>query len=231
MKLEVDVPGDSVGNVLARNGLRDPMTIGGDQLPAANSALIALDQAQGGALIPTTIQAFDMFDDETHEEGAMEPDGIYGNRLTGLTRFEGNYTFRGIDPKTTTVNTKTLGTLSGGRKRVLVTVTPKDLYGNFLGPGRIGDFEVGDLPGSQPQGPLVDAGDGSYVQEVAWDPTFGLGPGLALTQPDRPPVIAGKPASTPARPSRGCFLLLLVAVLAILLTVLTTARNGSADDE
>jgi hypothetical protein len=254
MKLEVDVPGESVGNVLARNGLRDPMTIGGDQLPAANSALIALDQAQGGALIPTTIQAFDMFDDETHEEGAMEPDGIYGNRLTGLTRFEGNYTFRaravfgdvcqtsretswsvyvsaGIDPKTTTVNTKTLGTLSGGRKRVLVTVTPKDLYGNFLGPGRIGDFEVGDLPGSQPQGPLVDAGDGSYVQEVAWDPTFGLGPGLALTQPDRPPVIAGKPASTPARPSRGCFLLLLVAVLAILLTVLTTARNGSADDE
>ena len=202
------------------------MTIGGDQLPATNSALIALDQAQGGGLIPTTIQAFEMFDDETHEEGAMEPDGVFGTPLIGLTRFEGNYTFRaraifgdacqtaretswsvyvsaGIDPKTTTVDTKTLGPLSGGRKRVLVTVAPKDVYGNFLGPGRIGEFEVRDLPGSQPVGPLTDAGDGSYMQEVAWDPTLGFGPGVALTQPDRPPVIASTPASTPARPSTG----------------------------
>jgi len=254
MTLEVEAPGESVGNVLARNGLGESITIGGDQLPATNSALIALDQAQGGALIPTTLLAFDMFDDETHEEGAMEPDGVYGNHLSGLTRFEGNYTFRaravfgevcqtsretswsiyvspGIDPKTTTVNTKTVGMLSGGRKRVLVTVTPKDVYGNFLGPGRVGDFEIRDLLGSQPVGPLIDAGDGSYAQEVAWDPTLGLGPGVALTQPDRPPVIARTPASTSARPSKSCFWLLLVAVLAILLRILGSARTGSDDDD
>ncbi|HAF09795.1 MAG TPA: hypothetical protein DCK98_06910 [Chloroflexi bacterium] len=248
MTLEVEVPGESVGNVLARSGLHDPMSIGGDQLSAAASTLIALDQAQGGALIPTELRTFELFDDETHEEGALEPDGVYGNPLVGLTRHEGNYTFHaravfgdacqtsrettwsayvsiGIDPITTAVKTTTLGALPGGRKRVRITVTPKDRYGNYLGPGRLGDFELRELAGSQPLGPLTDAGDGSYVQDVAWDLASGRGPGVTLDQPGRPPVIASPPAPASGRASKGCLFLLVLALVAILSSLVVNAGS------
>lgn len=254
MTLEVEVPGESVGNVLARSGLRDAITVGGDQFPAPASTLIALDQAQGGALIPTTLQSFALFDDETHEEGALEPDGVYGNPLAGLTRHEGNYTFRaravfgdgcltsrettwsvyvatGVDPSTTTIKTTTLGTLPDGRTHVRVTVTPKDRYRNYLGPGRIDDFDLRELTGSEPIGPLIDAGDGSYTQELAWDPASSFGPGVTLTQPGRPTVVASEPTAAPDRLSRGCWLLVLVALVAILLRIGAGARNESDQTE
>ena len=173
---------------------------------------------------------------------------MYGNPLVGLTRQEGNYTFHaravfgdacqtsrettwsayvsiGIDPITTAVKTTTMGALPGGRKRVRITVTPKDRYGNYLGPGRLGDFELRELAGSQPLGPLTDAGDGSYVQDVAWDLASGQGPGVTLDQPGRPPVIASPPAPASGRASKGCLFLLVLALVAILSSLVVNAGS------
>lgn len=248
MTVEVETPGESIGNVLTRAGLGEATVVGGEQLPAPASRLLALEQGQAGGLIPTTLQTFPLFDDETHEEGALEPDGVYGNPLIGLTRYEGNYTFHaravfgegcttarevtwsvyvspGIDPVTTIATTTNLGPAADGRTRIRVTVTPKDVYGNFIGPGRSGEFEIRPLPANELVGPLVDAGDGSYVQEVAWESGSGARPGVTLGQPGRPPLVAGSPAEAPV--SRGCLSLALLAAVALLLWIIATTRRTS----
>ena len=66
----------------------------GDQLDSRTATLIALEQARGHPLIPTSLQTFELFDDEAHDDGALEPDGVYGNWLDDLTRHEGHFTFR-----------------------------------------------------------------------------------------------------------------------------------------
>lgn len=157
----------------------------------------------------------------------MEPDGIFGNPLADLTVTEGNYTFRavaefvdgctasretfwsaqvevGIDAGRTTASTTVLGTASDGRRHVRVTVTPRDAFGNHLGPGRIGQFDVAPTSGSELTGALVDLGDGSYVHDVFWEPEPGSArPGLIITQPDRPPWTC--PRRRPERAAGGCY--------------------------
>jgi hypothetical protein len=58
--------------------------------------LRALESASGKPVITYADQNFDLFDDSLHEDGAMEPDGIFGNPLTDLLKTEGQYTFRAV---------------------------------------------------------------------------------------------------------------------------------------
>jgi hypothetical protein len=170
----------------------------------------------------------------------MEPDGIFGNPLADLTATEGNLTFRavaefgdgctasretfwsaqvdvGIDPGRTTVSTTVLETASDGRRQVRVTVTPRDTFGNHLGPGRIGEFDVAPALGSELTGALVDLGDGSYAHDVLWEHGLG-GPGLIITQPERPPVDVSSPAA--GKIGRWLLWLLLLLVIVLLAIVL-----------
>jgi hypothetical protein len=163
-------------------------------------------------LIPTTTDIFPLFDGGEHEDGAIEDDGMFGNRLDDLALFEGDYTLHaratfgnacsssrelfwsdyvsvGIDPNTTQVITQTTGFLNDGRTQISISLTPRDRYGNFLGPGRPDAFQLtGDI-GTETIGQVVDVGNDSYIQDVAWDPTFGAPPGLVIAQPEREPVL------------------------------------------
>jgi hypothetical protein len=138
-------------------------------------------------------------------------------------RVEGNYTFRalatygdecmatreaswsiyvsiGIDPDNTSVTAEPVGPLPDGRTRVHVTFTPRDRYGNYLGPGRADSFDVQVHEGCELLGAVKDEGDGSYTQDVACDPESDEPPGLVITQPERPPVVLHP--TPPARPGR-----------------------------
>jgi len=98
-----------------------------------------------------------------------------------------------------------------------VTITPKDKYGNNLGPGRGDGIAITGIPGTTVTGPAVDNGDGTYTVPVSWDPGPGYDPGVGIGQPGRPPVVGGR------KPRRRCWAckllvcLLLLLVLALLL--------------
>jgi hypothetical protein len=241
--LEIEAPDNGTGNVLVESGLRSATEPDGDTLDPRASTLIALENEKGSELITRTTQSFELFDDGDHFDGGMEPDGVFADVLTGMTRHEGNYTFRArasygdvcqgtrevswsiyvgiaIDPDATTVTAETVGTLPDGRDQVRVTFTPRDRFGNHLGPGRLESFEIAPLAGDELIGSVTDQGDGTYTQDVARDPGAVTEPGVSVTQPERPPV-----ALTPSKGKVGCppwlwwLLVLGWALLVILLIV------------
>jgi hypothetical protein len=217
MTLEVDTPTDGTGNILTGTGLRPPQMVGGDQLDARATTLIQLEQESGGTLVGTVTRNFPLYDDgERDGDGALEHDGVFGNPLTDLLRFEGNYSFHararyghdcigtretmwttyvsvGIDPGNTTVTTVPGGTGPGGCVIVRTTLTPRDRYGNHVGPGRASAFDLAPQAGSTIVGGVHDNGNGSYTVDLCWDPDSGLPPGVVVTQPDRPPVTVPVP--------------------------------------
>jgi hypothetical protein len=97
----------------------------------------------------------------------------------------------GIDPAKTKVSTEKLMTLPDGRELIRITFKPQDLYGNYLGPGRLGSFEVQPQQSSSLIGEVRDLGNGSYEQEVIWDPNSVNPPLIGIAQPERPSVIIG----------------------------------------
>jgi len=216
IKLDVEVPQQGTGNILTQTGLRAATDKDGDTLDARASTLIALEKERG-TLIPTTTKTFELVDDgDLDGDGALEPDGVFGRPLTDLALFEGTYTFHavatygeectgtreaswstyvsiGIDPGNTDVKTDPIGTGPGGCVLVRATMTPRDRYGNHLGPGRADSFQVTGQAGSTPVGAVRDNGDGSYSIDLCWDPDSPNPPGVIVTQPDRPPVVVPLP--------------------------------------
>jgi hypothetical protein len=220
--LDVDAPGEGTGNILTVTGLHAARLIDGDQLDARASTLIDLEQAKNAPLVTTTNHVFELFDDgELDGDGTLEPDGVFGNPIKDLLNKEGNYAFHakatygehctgtretfwtlyvsvGIDPDCTKVTSETVATLSDGRQRLRLTFKPCDGLGNYVGPGRGGSFTVTPQPGTTPTGPVTDNGDGTYTQDVVWDPASFDPPRVGISQPDRPSVVIGTP-------SRGLF--------------------------
>jgi V8-like Glu-specific endopeptidase len=212
--VDIDLPQEGTGNILTQTGLRPAVEIDGDQLDARASTLIALEKERG-PLVPVTTTVFELVD-EGDEDGdwALEPNGVYGKPLKDLSRYEGSYTFHakaaygdgcggtrettwtlyvavGVDPGKTEVTSTSLGTGPDGREQVVLTFTPRDRYGSYVGPGRAGDLEVVPLPGTRPQGPVRDLGNGSYQVDVTWDPESADPPRVGIGQPERPPVVIG----------------------------------------
>jgi hypothetical protein len=252
VRVEIESPANGTGNALTGRALGEATVVGGDQLDRRSSTLIGMEQTQGGTLIPTATNVYQLYDDGDKDgDYALEPNGVFGNVLTDKLRFEGNYTFHaratyghdctgareamwstyvsvGIDPGKTKVEPVATTDVGGGRKQVTIRLTPQDVYGNPLGPGRSDQFSVTATGGSTPNSPVVDRGDGTYDVGVLWDPDLSPEPGVVIVQPDRPPVTV-TPSGTPGTPSgtkTGCpiwvvallVVLLLIAVLVILVT-------------
>lgn len=220
VRVDVTMPREGTGNVLTAAGLGATGELGGDQIDARTNTLIGLERSRGTELIPTITQSYELFGDgEMNGTGSLEPDGVYGNPLGDITRYEGNYTFHakatygetctgtrettwsmyvhvGIDPEQTETETETLGTRPDGTVRVRIRFTPRDRFGNYLGPGRLDAFQVDPQPGSTLTGGVNDEGDGSYTQDVDWDPESAEPPTISVSQPGRPPLVI--PLPTPA---------------------------------
>ncbi len=222
--VDVKRPNQGTGNILTGSGLQAAGSLGGDVIDARTKTLKALEQAAGGTLITTSTQTIPLFDDgELDGDGTLEPDGIFGNPQPDLLRQEGTYQFHahatygencsgaretawavyvsvGIDPGQTVVTADPLGPGPGGCQRLRLTFTPRDRYGNYVGPGRAGSFGIQGQPGSSLTGGVTDLGNGSYTQEVCWDADSGNPPGIGVEQPDRPVVVVT--ANPPAAAAR-----------------------------
>src|SRR5260370_32069369 len=202
----------SVGTILSQAKLGAPITIAGDTIPARQATLMAIEAAQGRPVVTYTDQTFDLFDDPANTAGAFEAGGNFGNQLQNLLTAEGDYKFHakatygegctttrefvwsvhvdvGVDPSNSVTTVNLTGTGSGGQRTGTVTVTPRDQYGNDLGPCRGDGGAITGASGTVGTGPIVDNGHGSYTVPIAWNPGSGSGPGLVIGQPNRPPIV------------------------------------------
>jgi Trypsin-like peptidase domain/von Willebrand factor type A domain len=239
VEVTVEGPGVSLGRLVSERGLVTP-DVQGEPVDAFRATLQAIAGDSGGEVpLQRSSTTVHLHDDGVHDDGGMEADGIYGNPLDDLLRFEGEYTFHavatyddgcparrevmwslhvdpGIDSGRTDV--RLLATADGSGT---IRVTPNDRYGNPLGPGRSPIFEVTAQPGTNVTGPVVDNRDGSYDVPVSWDP--GRPPGVLVSQPERNPVPLAPPAAH-GIDRLGCLpwvlLALVIALLIVILIVL-----------
>jgi hypothetical protein len=212
-KLRVTVmrPDAAVGNLLSRERLHSPVPIDADTIPARQATLLAIEQRTGRPAVGYTRHTFDLFDDPKHTH-YFEPSGVFGNPLADLLTVEGNYTFHvhatygetctatreliwslhvdaGMDPGRTDVRTN----ITGGAGTM--TVTPRDKFGNNLGPGRGGMLTFSSTGGTTVTSPARDNGDGSYTVAVDWSPSSGNRPSVIIGQSGRDPVVVSEPTS------------------------------------
>jgi len=173
----------------------------------------------------------------------MEPDGVFGLPLADLLQYEGNYSFHaiatygenctgtreltwtihvetGIDSSNTDIRTSVIGSLPDGKNYVRIDFTPKDKYGNLLGPGRLDAFTVSGTTNSTPQGSVSDTGDGSYSVVVVNDPSAANPPAIVISQEERNPVIVAPPEAQDCKKWKQRFWWLLLLLLLLLVLVI-----------
>jgi len=207
-------PDTGVGNVLSQAGLGPAGTIDADGIPPRQATLQAIEKSTGKPVVKYIETTVDLFNDSANTNAAFEATATFGKPLDGLLAVEGNYTFHaratydddctgmreltwslhvdvGIDPGKTTVTTTDLPPRPDGGSCVRMTFTPRDKYGNLLGPGRLDGFTVVPQPGSTPSGPVTDLGNGSYQVNVCTDPGSIEPPRIGIAQPGRPTVPVG----------------------------------------
>ena len=238
VKLTVTGPRVSAGNLLSQEKLHQPAPAGGDTIPALQTTLQAIEARTGTAAITYGEVEVEMSDGPGSTHGAFEPIGLFGRPMKDLLAFEGDYTFHAVatygeecvssrelqwsihvgaavDPGRTGIDIVRTGTRVDGRASGTVTVTPRDPFGNLVGPGR--DLTISGTPGTTVTGPVTDNGDGTYTVPVAWDPEAG-DPGVVVGQPGRPPVVVTPPRTEPDR--HNCHWCWLIALLLLLLVIL-----------
>jgi len=225
IKLTATGPLVGVGNLLSQAKLGPASSLGGDVIPARQSTLQNIEKSTGKPAVTYSTQTLDLFDDGDHQDGAMEPDGIFADVLANLFKVEGTYTFHaiatygegcvttreliwsiqvdvGVDAGKTGVTVTVGDTNPDGSNDVTIVITPRDKYGNNLGPGRQDGISVIGALGTTITGGIQDNGDGSYTVPGTWDSGASDTPGIVVSQPGRPPE--GIPIP-PASGSRGKF--------------------------
>jgi hypothetical protein len=225
IQLFIEAPTVALGQLVMQAGLHPP-TMTTDAVNGFFATLQAI-QRQAGGVLPvgvSTVQV-ELFDDGLHNDGGLEPDGIYTNLLKDLTGVEGTYLFHavatygegcranreafwsihvepGIDPGRSDITLLNVTDQPDGKHGTLVVV-PRDLYGNPLGPGRGDKFTTTPIPGIK-GGKVKDRGDGSYGIDVIWDPSVTPVPGVIVQQPDRNPSVMTPPTTSVPTPPRDC---------------------------
>jgi hypothetical protein len=214
VRLTLTRPDQGTGNVLTKAGLRPPGAVDGDTIGARQATLRAIETETGQPVARYVESAFALGADPGSTGGLFESGGIYGAPLAEHLTVEGNYTLHakatfgedcpsarelmwsfavavGIDPGRTDVTSDPLGAHPDGVECFRLTITPRDRYGNHLGPGRADGFTVEPRTGTTVTSGVTDLGNGSYRVDICWDPLSGEPPLVGLGQPDRPPAVIG----------------------------------------
>jgi hypothetical protein len=243
LKVIITKPNESAGNILSRSRLRQPATINSDTLSARQSTLMELEREAGKPVIDYNEESFELFDDPVSSGGYLESHGIYGRIFKDLLTKEGNYTFHilatygedcsatkelfwtihvdtGIDSSKTEIKTSITSTNASGRKNIKFTITPKDKFGNNIGPGRADVIIVTGISGTTTNGFVADNGDGSYTVTGIWDHSSGYSPGISIAQPGRPPTVIADQTRKPGQPWKIWFWILLVLFILLIIYLL-----------
>ena len=183
IELTVLRPDAGIGNLLSDAGLGAGVVLAGDDTPPRQATLQAIEQTTGKPAIQYVEEHFTLEEDAANTRGSFEASGSAGIALPDFLRLEGTYTFHakatygecggtralvwtvqvdvGIDAGRTDVKTDPLDTWPDGHECWRMTFTPRDKYGNRLGPGRASDLEISARPGSTLTSPVLDLGHGA----------------------------------------------------------------------
>ena len=200
VELSVEAPDGSLGDLVMQHGLTDTRSQRRARSMSFRATLQQLAAEAGGEL-PLAREPPERSNSSTTAymtTARWSPTASTPTPIDDLLRFEGSYTFHAVATygETCSGRREAMWTLNvdpgidPGRSEVrlvgsTIRFTPRDRYGNPLGPGRSGSFVVTAQPGSQVTGPVSDNGDGSYDVPVTWT---GDGPSVAITQPERPSI-------------------------------------------
>jgi hypothetical protein len=92
----VTAPRVSLRDLVAQHGLITAPP-GVDPVSDWTATLQQIAASNGGVLpVPTFTKTIQLFDDGNHNDGAMEPDGVFAATIDGLTGREGTYQFHAI---------------------------------------------------------------------------------------------------------------------------------------
>lgn len=216
VRLTLSRPNKGTGNILSVAGLGPPTVIDGDTISARQATLQAIEAATGNPVVQYVDSSFTLGSGPADTGGRFESAGVYGTGLSDELTVEGNYTLHakatygeecqgareltwsfsvavGIDADNTSVTSTPIGIEPDGTECLRLTFTPRDRYGNHLGPGRVDSFEVQAQPATTIKTDVTDLGTGSYQVDICWDPASGEPPQVGIEQPDRPVVVVTVP--------------------------------------
>lgn len=94
--MTVTAPRVSLSDLVAQHGL---ITAPPGVAPVSDwtATLQQIAANNGGVLpVPTFTKTIQLFDDGNHNDGAMEPDGVFAATIDGITGQEGTYQFHAI---------------------------------------------------------------------------------------------------------------------------------------
>ncbi len=180
-RVEVTYPLDGLGNIFTQ-GLRPATERNGEILDGRFATL----SSSNSPAIPTGVATFPLYDDGTHGD-AYANNQYWTAVLAGIGRFDGMYQMRYLfdftaagctthrelvqsvfvdsraDAAQSTISIGPGALRADGRTSRPVRLTPRDVFGNYWGPGRAGLFECNNPLDCEiaPQS-LVDNLDGSY---------------------------------------------------------------------
>ena len=212
VELTLTRPDASTGTILSAAGLQPPGLVNGDVVPALQASMQAVENATGQPIAGEVESSITLGIHPEDTRGRFESGSHHGKAMFDALVVEGTYTLHakatygeecqgarelswsldvavGIDPEQTGVTSEPTGTSDDGDECLRLTLTPRDKYGNHLGPGRAGGFEVQPTPGTTVTSAATDLGNGSYRVDVCWDPASGEPPGVGIAQPGRPVVV------------------------------------------
>jgi hypothetical protein len=243
VSLSVTRPKAGLGTIIAKAGLKPPVFVGGDTIPARQATVREIEASQGAPAVAYHDDIFTLGDDSASTRGAFEEAALWGRNFDDLLTIDGTYllhykatygecaatreTMRsltvdvGVDSDHTMVTVQPTGQTPAGGNTGTLTMIPADRFGNLVGPGRGPDLTVDPGPDTVVAGPIEDLGDGSYRVPVEW-PAGGR-PTVVVGQPGRPPVVVSGQTSVEDRccdrPWRLIWLLILLLAIALLAIV------------
>ena len=217
-RVVVEYPLTGIGNLLTENGLGDEIQVGGELLDRRASTL-------RGLRIPTATETFPLFDDGTNGD-QYAGNYYWSGVLTDLGRVDGMHKYRFIleftvddctvrreiahstfvdvrvDPGSSDVEPGPSRPAPNGGVLTSVRILPRDIFGNFWGPGRppVG-VDCGPTRECLAEGEnetIVDNEDGSYTLSFVTAPdvggvrihAFGANFDLSLPCADCPQILA-----------------------------------------
>jgi hypothetical protein len=215
VELTLSRPNASIGNILSQLGLHAPASVFGETIPSRQATLRDL-----GVSIEQVEEIFELGNDPDNSGGYFEDTGVFGKLLNSTLVIEGEYLFHfratteddctytrevlwslhidvGIDASKTNISVTITGTSPDGQSVGVVVITPRDPYGNNLGPGRSDGVAFTGSDGTTITGPVVDNGNGSYTIPIKWNPGSGKSPVVIIQQPGRPPMTVQQPGFCP----------------------------------
>jgi hypothetical protein len=181
-RVVVEYPRIGEGTLLTRMGLRDLRKVKGEIIDGRTTALSSIT-------IPTATATFPL-NDEGNGPDTHPKNGVWTGELTGLGRTDGVYKLHyifdftangcttrreltetmyvevGVDPKTTKITVDSHPRNDGWTLH-RVALTPLDLLGNPLGPGRNTVVTCAPAAACKVSGEIKDDGKGGYAIDVA----------------------------------------------------------------